>query len=390
MLSRLKLHAFLNSFANNFANPYFSYVITRNTDSNLLVGYVQGINFFNSIAQILAGNYVDKKGKRIAILLISSIAITITFMFLFYETDPIALSLLFTLVVLFQGIYGGAWGSLLGEISDSRHRGEFLSSFALITGKAGLLAMLITIPISYIYDSFRPAFLISGFLFLVSAFVLLGAKEIKVDHVKITVEDIKIIKEYYIVTFVYGIFWGFAWPLFTITQVRILNMKPYEYAIANVIATVSTLLFQPLAGKLVDKDRRLSMFFGKFFLIVFPIGFYFASSPVHIYILNAFTGLIPAMVNIAYSAYLYDIVPAGYRGRFAAEYGLINNTAIMIGSLTSTYMVDRLSPFFGLASTLGLGYMIAILGRGSTSFLYLRLNGNRKTIEELRKGKIYK
>ena len=97
-----------------------------------------------------------------------------------------------------------------------------------------------------------------------------------------------------------------------------------------------------------------------------------ASSPIHIYLLNAFTGLIPALINIAYTAYLYDLVPPGCRGRFSAEFNMVNNLAGMIGSLSGASLVDYLNERIDLTSALGIGYLIATLGRASTSFLYLR------------------
>ena len=155
-------------------------------------------------------------------------------------------------------------------------------------------------------------------------------------------------------------------------------MQPYEYAIAQALHAFSTLMFQPIAGKIVDKNRRLSLFAGKFGLTIYPIVFYFASSPIHIYLLNAFTGIIPALINVAYTAYLYDLVPHGYRGKFSAEFNLIHNLSIMIGSLSSTYLVDHLSERMDLISALGVGYIIATIGRASTAFLYLRFNDIKK------------
>ncbi|MDT7892531.1 MAG: MFS transporter [Thermoproteota archaeon] len=378
MLKKIKTHTLLNSTAGNFANPYFSYVAASISSSNTLVGYVQGLGIFNSITQLLTGNLVDRKNNRIRIILISSSFLALLCISLYYFQDPLVLSLLFTAIVAIQGVYGGAWNALIGELSEPNGRGRFLSNFAFIAEIGAIIAMLLAIPLSYLFNSFTPAFIISGILFLLSATVLLNTPEIKIERKSLESSNIKTIRDYYLVNFIYGIFWGFAWPLFTITQVRVLKMKPYEYAIAQALGAFSVLIFQPIAGRIVDKNRRLSMFAAKFSLIVFPIGFYFASSPIHIYLINAFTGLIPALINVAYTAYLYDLVPPGYRGRFSAEFNMVNNLAGMIGSLSGASLVDYLNERMDLTSALGIGYLIAVLGRASTSFLYLRFGDNKE------------
>ncbi|HLI45808.1 MAG TPA: MFS transporter [Geobacterales bacterium] len=372
MLKKIKTHTLINSAANNFITPYFSYVTARLSNSYIVVGYVQGLGLFNSMLQLLTGNLVDRKNNRINLILISSLLIAISCIALYYIFDPIILALIFTAIIALQGIYGGAYNALLGEISQKNNRGRFLSNFVVISEIGAIVAMLATIPLTYVTNSFRIAFIIGGILFIASSLVLLGTPEIKVKREVLKPTSLKSLRDFYFVNFTYGIFWGFAWPLFTITQVKILNMKPYEYVIAQVIGAISILAFQPLAGKMVDKDRRMSMFLGKFGLIVFPIGFYFSTSPIHIYLINALTGLISALVNVAYTAYLYDLAPEGYRGRFSAEFNLVNNTAAMIGSLSSTSLVDYISAFMPLNAALGIGYLIATIGRGSTSFMFFR------------------
>jgi len=388
MLRKLKAHVLINSLANNFTTPYFSYVTARLTNSNLIIGYVQGLGLFNSLLQVLTGNIVDRKNNRVKLILISSFLVALACISLYFIWEPILLALIFTAIIALQGIYGGAWNALLGEMSQRNNRGRFLSNFVIISEIGAIVAMIAAIPLSYYTNSFRVAFIIGGILFIASALVLLNTQEIKVKRENLRFSSLKNIREFYIANFTYGIFWGFAWPLFTITQVKVLNMKPYEYATAQVIGTISTLAFQPLAGKMVDKDRRMSMFWGKFGLVIFPIGFSLASSPIHIYLLNAFTGLISALVNVAYTAYLYDLAPEGYRGRFSAEFNLVNNVATMIGSLTSTSLVDYMVSHFSLTEALNTAYLIATIGRASTAFMFLRLKtdlSERKLLVEVRK-----
>ncbi len=219
-------------------------------------------------------------------------------------------------------------------------------------------------------------YLLSGAFFVLSAIILRGQKEQRVEREPLSGEESRDLRKYYIVTGFYGVFWGFAWPLFTITTVKIAKMTLFEYSLAQVIAVASTIAFQPLVGRLVDKDRRRGVFWGRMGLVVYPLAYMFVSAPWHLYALNLFSGITNALLNVAFVAYLYDISPAGHRGKYSAEFNLVTGISTMAGSLTAAYALSVLSVGNTLWLSLAYLYVIAAVGRFVAAFLHLRLPFN--------------
>jgi MFS family permease len=179
--------------------------------------------------------------------------------------------------------------------------------------------------------------------------------------------------KYLAYTSVYGLFWGFAWPLFTITSVKVINMSLAEYSFANFIAVASTIAFQAIVGRMVDRNRRKSIFIGRLGLVAFPIGYMLFTQAWEVYAINIYSGFTNSLFNVAFSAYLYDLAPVGRRGRYIAEFNTVTGIATMAGSLGSSYLLSLLSQGLPLWTSLAYLYAIAAVGRLVAALLHLRL-----------------
>jgi MFS family permease len=179
--------------------------------------------------------------------------------------------------------------------------------------------------------------------------------------------------KYYGVNAVYGLFWGFAWPLFTITTVKIVKMSLVEYAFAQFIAVASTIVFQAVVGRMVDRNRRRSVFLGRLGLVVYTVGYIFFTQAWEIYAINLFSGFTNALINVAFSAYLYDLAPVGRRGRYIAEFNLVTGVATMAGSLAAAYLLTIMSASMSLWLALAYLYVVATIGRLAAALLHLKL-----------------
>src|SRR6266700_980318 len=329
MRDRLKAHTFWNSLANNVASPFVGFNVTSSGASDILIGYVQAISTLASaVSQLIGGSIADRTGKRVAI------------------------------TILFSLVTGLLWvGSAFFQAPT-------------------FLAISFTTIITAFYPSYTVLYLLSGAFFVLSAIILRGQKEQRVEREPLSGEESRDLRKYYIVTGFYGVFWGFAWPLFTITTVKIAKMTLFEYSLAQVIAVASTIAFQPLVGRLVDKDRRRGVFWGRMGLVVYPLAYMFVSAAWHLYALNLFSGITNALLNVAFVAYLYDISPAGHRGKYSAEFNLVTGISTMAGSLTAAYALSVLSVGNTLWLSLAYLYVIAAVGRFVAAFLHLRLPFN--------------
>jgi MFS family permease len=370
MADRLKLHAFWNAFATNVAAPFVSFNVTASGASDLLIGYVGAISTLASaVTQLIGGRIADASGRRVAIAGLFSVFAGLLWIVTAVFQTPAILALLFTAITLILGVYAAGWTAILGEGSEGKGKGAFLGGFARLTSSGALAGLVLTTAIAAFTTSYTPLYVASGALFLLSALILRGQKEQKVDRMVITNAGAALLKRYYIFTGIYGLFWGFAWPLFTITSVKVIHMSLFEYGISQIIALGATVAFQPLVGRLVDKDRRKW---------VYPLAYMFFSYAWEVYAINIFSGLTNSLLNIAFAAYLYDISPTGQRGRRSAEFNLVTGVSTMVGSLAAGFALGILNGPNSLWSSLAYLYVIATVGRAVGALLHLRLPYGRE------------
>jgi len=382
---RLRLHAFWNSFATNVAAPFVSFNVTSSGGSDLLIGYVQSIgSLASAFTQLIGGRIADRSGKRVAMAGLSSLAAGALWVGTTAFQAPTFLAVFFTAITLVLGVYAAGWTAILGESSEGTEKGEFLGSFARLTSAGALAGLVLTTAIAAVNPSYAVLYLVSGCLFVLSAIVLKGQGEQRVQKATITSSGAAVLRRYYLITGVYGLFWGFAWPLFTITVVKIVKMSLFEYGVSQVIALAATVAFQPIVGRLVDKDRRKWVFWGRMGLVVYPVTYMFFGAAWEVYAINVFSGLTNSLLNIAFAAYLYDISPTGQRGRRSAEFNLITGATTMVGSLASAYALSVISTPGTLWASLAYLYVVAAVGRGFAALLHLRLpyGGQTGALEE--------
>jgi MFS family permease len=371
---RLRLHALVNSFANSIAGPFISFNVTESGGSNILIGYVQSINSLASgVAQLAGGGLVDRFGRRLRLAMMLSVVVGLLWLESAIFQNAAALAVSYTAITLALGFYLAGWNSFLGEASEASGRGSFLAVFARLASWGSLIALVMTTVITFVIPSYTILFILSGIAFILSSLFLRGQNEPSVNRESMTSAGSSRLLRYFGVTAVYGFFWGFAWPLFTITTVRIVNMSLVEYSLANVISVGSTIAFQAAVGRMVDRNRKLSLFIGRLSLVVYPVGYIFFNQAWEIYAINLYSGFTNSMMNIAYSAYLYDLAPIGRRGRYIAEFNLVTGIATMGGSLLASALLTLLSTGYSLWLSLAYLYVVAAIGRLVAAMLHLRL-----------------
>ena len=382
-LDRLKLHAFWNSLASNTASPFVGFNVTASGASDVLIGYVQAIgSLASAVSQLVGGRIADRSGRRAGIAILSSLMIGLLWMGSAFVQSPAFLAVSFTAITLAVGFYLAGWTSIIGEASEKTEKGSFLSAFARLQTIGALGALILTTAITAYYPSYAVLYLLSGGFFIVSALVLRGQKEQRVERAAMSEAGIASLRMYYVVSGVYGLFWGFAWPLFTITLVRVVNMDLFQYSLAQVVGAAATITFQPVVGRFVDRNRKTAVFWGRMGLVVYPFTYMFFTAAWQVYIVNVFSGLTNALLNVAFVAYLYDISPAGERGRYSAEFNLVTGVTTMAGSLAAGYALSALNATNTLWLSLAYLYLMAAAGRALAALLHLRLPYARRVQSE--------
>jgi MFS family permease len=165
-----------------------------------------------------------------------------------------------------------------------------------------------------------------------------------------------------------------AWPLFSITQVSVLNASWFAIALTSVVQSVVTIVFQGWAGRLADTaGRRKLMVFHRFVLVTVPLAYALAPNIDTLIVVGVLWGFSQALGSASLTAYLIDVCPEENRGGFVAIFNLVMGVVTFFGSLIGGYLSDFMVGLFGLVVGLQIVYFLSTVGRAVGAALYLKL-----------------
>jgi MFS family permease len=181
--------------------------------------------------------------------------------------------------------------------------------------------------------------------------------------------------KYIYVECTFQFFMSISWPLFSITQIRILNASMLQIALLSVVQSFVTILFQGWAGRLADtRGRKPLLFFFRLSLVTVPIAYALAPNMNTLIVVSTFWGFSQALGSASATAYLLDVSPEEYRGSFIALFNLIIGVITFFGSLIGGYLSDYVIGIYGTFVGLQIVYLISTIGRtaGAASYLTLK------------------
>jgi MFS family permease len=308
------------------------------------------------------------------------------------------------ILLVFQALLGSmatpTWTALIGDLVPSSKLGRANATINLWASIGSLIATLasgiIMIAIGgTLQEMFLVPLIVATICGVISSLVILGIKEKKSDeklslkehftsdildiltHAKQTPRFIK----YCYVEGIFQFFMSVSWPLFSITQISILNASMLQVALLSVVQSFLTIIFQGWAGRLADKiGRKPLLVFYRFSLVTVPIAYAFSPNINTLIVIGTFWGFSSALGQASLTAYLLDVSPEEYRGSFTALFNLIIGVITFFGSLIGGYLSDYMIGLFGLVAGLQIVYAISAVGRGIGAATYMTL---KETLEKL-------
>ena len=170
-----------------------------------------------------------------------------------------------------------------------------------------------------------------------------------------------------------------AWPLFSITLIRVMEASLWEIALLSAVQLGATVVFQMHMGKLADNWGRKPLLVAfRFGLATVPLGYAFAPNVYFLIVLEAFWGIAMAIGQASMITYMLDVIPEEQRSSFAAFHNLLVGVASFFGSLLGGYLADYTVGVFGLAVGLQIVYLVSSVGRGVGATTYLTLRETLK------------
>lgn len=380
-------------------NPFMGAYAVELGASSSEMGWFQSLtNLSNNVMQVFWGKLSDRLGKRIPFIVLGGLIISAFWIPMMFVTNARQLIILIAIQALLGSMATPAWTALIGDLVPSLRLGRASAAINWWASVGSLIATLVSgiIMVSMgetLQEMFFIPFTVAVICGFVSSFVTLSAKERRNNKNSAStkgflpemfkmfthVRESPDFMSYSLVGAVFMFFMSIIWPLFSITQIRVLNASMLEIALLSVIQTAVTIIFQKRIGRLADTlGRKPLLVMSRFSLVTVPIAYAFAPNMYVLMGIGVFWGISMAMGQASMTAYLLEVTPEEQRGSFTAFYNLIMGVTAFFGSLMGGYLSDYMIGLFGLTLGLQIVYMISMVGRGIGAATYLTLRETLK------------
>ncbi len=375
-------------------NPFTgAYAVRLGASSSDMGWFQSSTNLSNNLMQVFWGRLSDRIKRRIPFIVVGTTVLSALWIPMIFVTNATQLIVLLAVQALLGSMATPAWTALIGDLVPSLRLGRANASINLWSAVGSVTAtlasgiLMISIGGSIHQILFIPL-IVAAFCGIASSLVMLRIREKRngeklnlkqnltsdilkvVSHARRTPRFLK----YCYVDGVVQFFMSISWPLFAITEIRVLNASMLQLAFLSVGQTVVSIVFQGWAGRLADSvGRRPLLIFFRFGLITVPLAYALVPDINTLIIVGLFWGLVNALGAASATAYLLDVSPQESRGSFIAVYNLIVGVITFAGSLIGGYLSDFTIGFFGLIVGLQIVYLVSIVGRGIGAALHVTL-----------------
>lgn len=398
-LKPLYARSVVYSLSGGMVNPFMAaYAVELGASPSLMGWFQSSTNIANNLMQPFWGRLSDRLKRRIPFIVFGGLILSALWVPIIFVTNATQLIIILTIQALVGSMATPTWTALIGDLVPSFKLGRANASINLwasvgtviTTLASGILMISIGGTLQQIF--FIPLIVatVSG---VASSLVMLKIKEKKNGEKlnlkeSLTSDIFDILKyarktpsfvKYCYVAGTFEFFMSIAWPLFSITQVKILHATMLQIALLSVVQSIITIAFQGWAGRLADAvGRRPLMVFFRFSLITVPLAYALLPDINTLIVVGVFWGFAQALGSASVTACLLDVTPQEYRGSFAAIFNLILGIVTFFGSLIGGYLSDYTVSLFGLVAGLQIVYLISIIGRAIGATLHLTLEETLK------------
>ena len=400
-LKPLYIRSIVNSLSIGTVNPFLgAYAVKLGASSSEMGWFQSSTNLSNNVMQVFWGRLSDRLKRRIPFIVLGSLIVSGLWIPIIFVTSASQLIILLAIQALLGSMATPAWTALIGDLVPSFKLGRANATINLWASIGSLIATLssgiIMIAIGgTLQEMFLVPLTVATICGVTSSLIMFKLKE-KKNNEKLNLKEhfaSKILgldvlararKMPYFIKYCYveGIFQFFmsiSWPLFSITQIRILKASMLQIALLSVVQSFVTIIFQGWAGRLADNvGRKPLLVFFRFSLVTVPIAYVLSPDINTLIVVGAFWGLAQALGQASATAYLLDVSPEEYRGSFTALFNLVIGVITFFGSLIGGYLSDYMIGLYGLITGLQIVYIISTVGRGIGAAAYLTLKETLK------------
>jgi MFS family permease len=398
-LKTLYTRSVVSSFGSGMVSPFTgAYAVRLGASSSDMGWFQSSTNLSNNLMQIFWGRLSDKTKRRIPFIVFGSVFLSVLWIPMIFVASPTQLIALLAIQALVGSMATPAWTALIGDLVPSLNLGRanatvsFWSSIGSVAATLASGFIMISIGRS-IQEIFVIPILVAVVCGIASALVMLKMKEKKngeklrikenlisdISKIFSSARNTPMFVKYCYVDGTFQFFMSIAWPLFAITQIKVLNASMLQIAVLSVVQLILTIAVQAWAGRLADtKGRKPLLIFFRFGLMTVPLAYAIAPNVETLIAVGVFWGFVNALGSASVTAYLLDISSPELRGSFIAVYNLVIGVITFVGSLIGGYLSDFTIGAFGLFTGLLIVYMISTVGRAIGAGLHFSLEETLK------------
>jgi MFS family permease len=392
------------STSRGLIQPFVSMIALTMGASAGILGWIQSIsNLLSTFLGPIFGRLSDIVKRRIPFVVISTLSWGVPYILLFWITNPWIIVLIVALVNLFLSLGVPAFTALQNELFPKEVRAKLTGRIFWFDAVGSATATIITgIILTLIFNDKgfeldQRAEIYQRFILIpvaigiiISILGVLPFRKIEeplkkksigeqpITHslkegFKITFSN-KPFAKFTIITMVHALFFSFAWPLFSIFQVSILEVNALQMAVLSISFSVMIILVIRFGAKLSDRLGRTKLIaFNRLVLSLFPFAYIFASKIWHLYIIHFILAGMIFIGSPSVQAYLLDIVPPREGGIYFGIHSMLVGVCLFLGSLAGGYLTEMFEKWYPLLTAVKITLGIAAGGRLLTGMLFFTL-----------------
>ncbi|MEM3728389.1 MAG: MFS transporter [Candidatus Bathyarchaeia archaeon] len=387
-----------NALGTGIIHPFVGpYAVKELNASSSEMGWFQSMsNISNNIMQVFWGRLSDRLGRRIPFIVFGGLIVALLWLPMWFVKTASQLIILISLQALLGSMTVPAWTALIGDLVPSARLGRInatinlwasvgsilatMASGAIMTAIGGLVREQIVVPIAVATACGLLSSLVMFYVKIEKISKNRGKKAGKsfmkdlFDVVKVAEKSPDFIR-YCTCSAVFTFFMSIAWPLFAITQVKVLKASMLDIALLSGVQGIFTIIFIGWAGRLADSvGRKPLLIFVRFSYVTVPLAYAFSPNIYVLTAIGALWGVVAAFEQASVTTYLLDVSPEKHRGSFTAFYNLLIGTVTFFGSLIGGYLSNLTIGMYGLILGLQIIYVVSALGRfiGAATYFKLR------------------
>ncbi len=380
-------------FGDNYIIPF---ALSINTSAPLVGILSSTVGLLSPIGQIAGSRWTERRPRKSVLVLASTLQAMMWPLFLlvialFYGNLlltllPAFLIGIYACYMVFGGMTGSTWVSLMGDIVPEETRGTYFGKRSLAINAVGLT---MTVVISFLLDFLdRAGHILLGFaiIFLIGMTARLSSAGILSQHYDPLVyrpagknkgvNFWKFVRD--IPKNNFGIFTAFialinfslwiAQPFFAIYMLEELQFDYAVFVITNLASSFVGLFVFTQLGKLADKYGNVRLIrFGAVIIPILPIMWMIFRVPWQIIVFVQIPGGIAwTAFNLATSNFIFDSVPSEQRGIYFAYFNLLIGIGAFAGGLLGSALLRVLpalfsSQFYILFLLSGIGRLLVVI-----------------------------